>query len=140
MSAPGRVGLNGEQVQLTNLPETPDSSPAPWNEALEDVCERLAQINGFSPLHDQREVLRVALEAAHREGRDRPARALKEIQSEIDRGKTKRCIGCCDGNDIPQETLCRACWRIWIGNKMYLLWDWPATESTIARALKETEK
>lgn len=59
-------------------------------------------------------------------------KALNEIQAEIERGKVKSCLGCCNGNDIPEEELCRACWRIWTGKKMYLLWDWHETERRIA--------
>jgi hypothetical protein len=62
---------------------------------------------------------------------------VREIQSEIDRGKTKDCVGCCNGNDTPEENLCRMCWRIWVNGKMYLLWDWETTEGRIQRAKKE---
>lgn len=72
--------------------------------------------------------------------------AAKEIEAEIERGKTTDCLGCCNGNDIPDESLCRACWRIWIGKKCYFLWDWQITEKrleTLTRveaALKEMKK
>lgn len=65
---------------------------------------------------------------------------LLEIQAEIDRGKSKDCLGCCNGNDIPDEELCRACWRIWIGKKCYFLWDWEATEKRVHAALSSEEK
>lgn len=54
---------------------------------------------------------------------------IEEIKGEIDRGKQISCIGCCNGNDIPEEELCGACWRIYIKQKMYLLWDWQRTEN-----------
>jgi hypothetical protein len=59
------------------------------------------------------------------------AGALKEIKSEIEHGKTKHCIGCCNGNDIPDEELCRACWRIWVKGECYFLWDWKTTEKRL---------
>ena len=62
--------------------------------------------------------------------------ALEEIQAEIDRGKQRDCLGCLNGGDIPEEELCRACWRIWVNGKMYLLWDWRETEARIAKTLK----
>lgn len=58
-------------------------------------------------------------------------RVLEEIRAEIERGKSKSCLGCCNGNDIPEEELCRACWRIWIDGKMYLLWDYRETEKRL---------
>jgi len=66
--------------------------------------------------------------------------ALWAIQAEIDRGvKRDRCLGCCDGNDIPEGQLCRCCWRIWEGGKMYLLWDWQETQKRISHALLSTQ-
>lgn len=54
---------------------------------------------------------------------------MRETLKEIERGKSKHCIGCCNGNDLPEEELCRACWRIWVDKKMFLLWDWKRTEA-----------
>lgn len=71
--------------------------------------------------------------------------ALESIRLEIDRGKTKDCLGCCNGNDIPEEELCRSCSRIWIHGKCYFMWDWEVTEkrvetlTEIAEMLKERE-
>lgn len=85
------------------------------------------------------------LQNAERE-RDRMRDALKEIQSEINRGKNKACLGCRNGDDLTYDPttdshsgFCRACWRIWVGGKMYLLWDWQETEKRITNtALKGT--
>lgn len=58
-------------------------------------------------------------------------KVLREIKGEIYRGKAINCTACVNGSDMPEENLCRACWRIWVGGKMYLLWDWPTTENRI---------
>lgn len=59
----------------------------------------------------------------------------ERVLSEIERGKNKNCIACVNGSDMPEENLCRACWRIWVGGKMYLLWDWETSETKAREAL-----
>lgn len=66
--------------------------------------------------------------------------ALQYLESEIIRGKTKDCIGCCNGVDIPEMELCRACCRIYFNRKMFLLWDWQLSESRIRVALEKIGK
>lgn len=61
--------------------------------------------------------------------------AMRETLAEIGRGVSKDCLGCLNGSDMPEENLCRACWRIWVGGKMYLLWDWETTSRRYTKAL-----
>lgn len=59
------------------------------------------------------------------------AEAAEQIQNEISRARETDCLGCCNGNDIPDEELCRACWKVWVKGKCYPLWDIDATEKRL---------
>lgn len=72
-----------------------------------------------------------------KEKADKLAEALQLIVSEFDRGYNKRCYGCCNGNDIPEEELCRACWRIYFNGTKYLLWSGKQTYPKAKQALAE---
>lgn len=64
------------------------------------------------------------------EANQRLVEALASIQSEIDRSKNQ-CIGCANGNDLEEYDICRCCWRVYINNQKYIIWDWIATEDKL---------